>query len=123
MAPQRTTKPFFGSYMTSLKIDKSPALVRAIAKLGDDVSRARRRRRLTRASLAERSGVSVSTLKRLENGDGSVALENLARALQVLGELDRLANLLDSATDELGIVLMDEQLPKRVRQRRTSGAL
>src|SRR5512138_3002466 len=109
--------------MTSLKIDKSPALVRAIAKLGDDVSRARRRRRLTRASLAERSGVSVSTLKRLENGDGSVALENLARALQVLGELDRLANLLDSATDELGIVLMDEQLPKRVRQRRTSGAL
>ena len=123
MAPQRTTKPFFGSYMTSLKIDKSPALVRAIAKLGDDVSRARRRRRLTRASLAERSGVSVSTLKRLENGDGSVALENLARALQVLGELDRLANLLDSATDELGIVLMDEHLPKRVRQRRTSGAL
>ena len=123
MARRRTTKPFFGSYMTSLKIDKSPALVRAIAKLGDDVSRARRRRRLTRASLAERSGVSVSTLKRLENGDGSVALENLARALQVLGELDRLANLLDSATDELGIVLMDEQLPKRVRQRRTSGAL
>lgn len=123
MARYRTAKCFFGSYMTSLKTDKSPALVRSIAKLGGDVSRARRRRRLTRASLAERSGVSVSTLKRLENGDGSVALENLARALQVLGELDRLANLLDSGTDELGILLMDEQLPKRVRQRRTSGAL
>lgn len=50
-------------------------------------------------------------------------MENLARALQVLGELDRLANLLDSGTDELGIVLMDEQLPKRVRHRRRSGAL
>lgn len=123
MVRGRTAKCVIGSYMTSLKTDKSPALVRSITKLGDDVSRARRRRRLTRASLAERSGVSVSTLKRLENGDGSVALENLARALQVLGELDRLANLLDSATDELGIVLMDEQLPKRVRQRRTSGAL
>jgi transcriptional regulator with XRE-family HTH domain len=109
--------------MTSYRTVVSPAISRAIAKLGEDVSRARRRRRLTRASLAERSGVSVSTLKRLEGGDGSVALENFARILQVLGEIDRLADLLDSGTDELGIVLMDEQLPKRVRQRRSSGAL
>jgi transcriptional regulator with XRE-family HTH domain len=98
-------------------------IVRAIAKLGEDVSRARRRRRLSRASLAERSGVSEATLKRLEKGDGSVALENFARALHVLGEIERLEKLLDSGTDELGLVLMDEQLPKRVRQRRSSGAL
>ncbi len=101
----------------------APAVTRAISQLGEDVSRARRRRRLSRASLAERSGVSEATLKRLEKGDGSVALENFARALNVLGELDRLEKLLDSATDELGLVLMDEQLPKRVRQRRSSGAL
>jgi transcriptional regulator with XRE-family HTH domain len=98
-------------------------VARAIAQLGEDVSRARRRRRLSRASLAERSGVSEATLKRLEKGDGSVALENFARALHVLGELNRLEKLLDSSTDELGLVLMDEQLPKRVRQRRSSGAL
>lgn len=109
--------------MTSKKRPASPAIPRSISKLGSDLSRARRRRRLTRASLAERSDVSVSTLKRLEGGDGTVALENLARVLQVLGELDRLADLLDSGADELGIVLMDEQLPKRVRQRRRSGAL
>jgi transcriptional regulator with XRE-family HTH domain len=101
----------------------APVLARSISKLGSDVSRARRRRRLTRASLAERSGVSVSTLKRLEGGDASVSLENLARVMQVFGELDRLAQLLDSGADELGIVLMDEQLPKRVRNRRSSGAL
>jgi transcriptional regulator with XRE-family HTH domain len=87
------------------------------------MSRARRRRRLSRASLAERSGVSEATLKRLEKGDGSVALENFARARHVLGELDRLEKLLDSGTDELGLALMDEQLPKRVCQRRSSGAL
>jgi transcriptional regulator with XRE-family HTH domain len=109
--------------MTSNRPTQSPAIDRAIAKLGEDVSRARRRRRLSRASLAERSGVSEATLKRLEKGDGSVALENFARALHVLGELGRLENLLDSGTDELGLVLMDEQLPKRVRQRRSSGAL
>ena len=105
------------------KTPPAPALARSIEKLGNDVSRARRRRRLTRASLAERSGVSVSTLKRLEAGDPSVALENLARVMQVFGELDRLAQLLDSGADELGILLMDEQLPKRVRHRRSSGAL
>jgi hypothetical protein len=52
-----------------------------------------------------------------------VALENLARVLNVLGELHRIEGLLDSATDELGLQLMDEQLPKRVRKRRTSGVL
>lgn len=98
-------------------------VARAITKLGGDISRARRRRRLTRASLAERSGVSEATLKRLEKGDGRVAIESLARVLNVLGEVHRLENLLDSATDELGIQLMDEQLPKRVRARRSSGAL
>ncbi len=108
--------------MTTKRIP-APSVTRAIAQLGEDVSRARRRRRLSRASLAERSGVSEATLKRLEKGDGSVALENFARALNVFGELDRLEKLLDSATDELGLLLMDEQLPKRIRQRRSSGAL
>lgn len=109
--------------MTTNRQPPAVAIARAIVQLGEDVSRARRRRRLSRASLAERSGVSEATLKRLEKGDGSVALENFARALHVLGELERLEKLLDSGTDELGLVLMDEQLPKRVRQRRSSGAL
>jgi len=101
----------------------SPPVIRAIAKLGEDISRARRRRRLTRASLAERSGVSEATVKRLEKGDSRVALESVARVLYVLGEIRRLERLLDSASDELGIQLMDEQLPKRVRRRRGSAAL
>jgi transcriptional regulator with XRE-family HTH domain len=109
--------------MTTTSLPLPSPVIRAIAKLGADVSRARRRRRLSRASLAERSGVSEATLKRLEKGDGRVALGSFARALHVLGELDRFERLLDSSTDELGLVLMDEQLPKRVRQRRSSGAL
>ncbi len=75
------------------------------------------------ASLAERSGISEATLKRLEGGDGAVAFGSLARILYVLGELGRLERLLDTATDELGIQLADEQLPKRVRARKTSGAM
>src|ERR1700734_2006163 len=96
---------------TNIRLPTPPLVGRAIAKVGEDVSRARRRRRLSRASLAERSGISEATLKRLEKGDGAVALENLARTLHVLGELGRLELLLDTATDELGIQLADEQLP------------
>jgi transcriptional regulator with XRE-family HTH domain len=106
-----------------MSLPVSPAVQQAIAKLGEDLSRARRRRRFSRASLAERSGVSEATLKRLEKGDGRVALETVARVLNVFGELARLQGLLDTATDELGLQLMDEQLPKRVRTRRSSGAL
>lgn len=109
--------------MTSKDLPTPSPVLRAIAKLGSDISKARRRRRLTRASLAERSGVSEATLKRLEKGDGRVALESVARALHVLGEIDRFEGLLDSGKDELGLILMDEQLPKRVRQRKSSGAL
>ena len=96
---------------------------RAMTKLGADLSRARRRRQLTQASLAERSGVSPATIKRLEHGDARVALESLARVLYVLGELTRLERLIDTSEDELGLVLMDQALPKRVRLRRRSGAL
>jgi len=98
-------------------------ITRSLLKLGTDLSRARRRRRFTRASVAERAGVSEATVKRLEKGDGRVALESLARVLNVLSELNRLDRLIDAAEDELGIQLMDEQLPKRVRRRRTTGAL
>lgn len=96
---------------------------RAIAKLGADISKARRRRRLSQASLAQRSGVSVATLKRLESGEPRVAIEAVARVLQVLGEIDRLSQLLDTEEDQVGLALMDEQLPKRVRRKRSAGAL
>jgi transcriptional regulator with XRE-family HTH domain len=96
---------------------------RAITKLGADISRARRRRRLSQASFAERIGVSIGTVKRLEQGDPRVALETVARALHLLGEIERLAALLDTREDSLGLTLMDEQLPIRVRARKRTGAM
>ena len=47
-----------------------------------------------------------------------------ARALYVFGEIQALERLLDTANDDIGLLLMDEQLPKRVRSRpHGSGAL
>lgn len=97
---------------------------RAIHKLGSDISLARRRRHISQASLAERMGASLSTVRRMEAGDVRIPIHFFARALHVFGEIQALENLLDTSNDEIGLTLMDEQLPKRVRSKRgASGAL
>ena len=97
---------------------------RAIHKLGSDMSLARRRRHISQASLAERMGASLSTVRRMEQGDVRVPIHFFARALHVFGEIQALEHLLDTPNDEIGLALMDERLPKRVRGRpNASGAL
>lgn len=97
---------------------------RAIRKLGKDISLARRRRHITQASLAARMGASLSTVRRMEKGDAKVPIHFYARALHVFGEIQALELLLDTANDDIGLTLMDDQLPKRVRGKRDpSGAL
>lgn len=98
---------------------------RAIQKLGIDISLARRRRHISQASLAERMGASLSTVRRLEKGDVRIPIHFLARALHVFGEIQALELLLDTPNDEIGLSLMDERLPKRVRSKsvKASGAL
>ena len=44
----------------------------------------------------------------------------LARALQVFGELEKLNQLLDTPEDTIGLTLMNERLPQRVRKPRKS---
>lgn len=97
---------------------------RALSKLGQDLALARRRRSISQASLAERMGASLSTVRRMEKGDPKVPIHFFARALHVFGEIKALENLLDTSQDDIGLILMDEQLPKRVRAKaKTSGAM
>jgi len=91
---------------------------RAIRKLGSDLGLARRRRHISQASLAERMGASLSTVRRMEKGDPRVPIHFIARALHVFGEIEALSRLLDTARDDIGLVLMDEKLPRRVRGKR-----
>ncbi len=88
---------------------------RTLMKLGEDLNRARRRRGLTQQALASRIGAGLNTVKRMENGDPHVQLHFLVRALHFFGELQRLNDLLDSGQDDIGLALMDEKLPQRVR--------
>ncbi len=93
-------------------------VVRSLNRLGQAISLARRRRHLTQQDLAERIATSANTVRRMEAGHPGTALIHIARALQVFGELDKLDQLLDTPQDTIGLTLMDEKLPQRVRKSR-----
>lgn len=93
---------------------------RALRKLGSDIRDARRRRRISTTVMAERASISRTTLNKIEKGDSGVALGLYASVLFVLGMADRLADLVDIRTDDVGLELVDENLPQRIRPSRKS---
>lgn len=103
--------------MKSISITPLP-VTRSLNRLGQAISLARRRRHLTQADLAERIGASAHTVRRMEAGHPGTALVHFARALQVFGELKKLDQLLDTPQDTIGLTLMNESLPQRVRKSR-----
>jgi transcriptional regulator with XRE-family HTH domain len=98
-------------------------LRRSLSKFGKDLARARRKRRLTAAMVAERIGVAKSTYARMEKGDPAVAMGAYAMALFVLGFGDALGDLVDVRKDEHGLILDEERLPQRVRIKKTPTSL
>lgn len=86
----------------------------SLRKFGSDLSIARRKRRLTVAMMCERLGVSKSTWQRMEKGDPAVSAGAYAQALFVLGFGAPLGELADERSDEVGLLLEAERLPKRI---------
>ena len=98
---------------------KTPvAVTRALREIGDDFVTWRKLRRLTMAEVAERAGLGVNTVQRLEKGEGST-LENVLRVARALGVLEALTASLDPYQTDLGRLRSDEALPERIRHRRT----
>lgn len=62
-----------------------PETIEAIKLLGDKVALSRRERRWTLAELAERVGVSIVTMRKVEKGDPSVALGTAFEAAALVG--------------------------------------
>lgn len=93
-----------------------PKVARTLSKLGEDISLARRTRRISTAEFAERMGVSRATLSRLEAGDAGCSLNTLASAFYVLGRLDLIGDLLDQTKDDTGLWIMRNAVPQRIRK-------
>jgi len=89
---------------------------RTLQRVGHGISLARRRRHMSQQDLAARIEASVSTVRRMEEGHPGTAMQHFVRVMQVFGELDRVEHLLDTPQDAIGLALMDEKLPQRVRR-------
>ena len=83
-----------------------PATAGAIEKLGADLAVARLRRKESLRSWAQRLGVTVSTLQRLEAGDPSVGIGIVATALWLIKRDGELRNLAAPEHDQ-GAIEMD----------------
>ena len=82
--------------------------------MGEQIKMARLRRRLSATLVAERAGISRSTLWKVENGNPSVAIGIYAAVLHALNNMDK--DLLKIAgDDELGRKLQDIELLRKVK--------
>ena len=95
----------------------SPPTERSLKRVGCQISMARRRRHWSQHAMAEQIGASVSTVRRLEDGDPGVALHHLVAALAAFGVIDRFNTLLDTHQDTVGLLVQDAALPQRIRTR------
>ena len=92
----------------------------ALKKLGNDINRARRRRRISKEIMSLRAGISVNTLTKVENGNPNSSMAAWVSVLSVLGLTDNLKDICDLKNDKIGIILEDESLPRRIRYKKVS---
>lgn len=81
-----------------------------LVQLGENIRLAEKRRKLTQTQMAERTGLSKPTLRKIERGDGSVSIGHYLLVLSVLGLADDLIKV--ARDDELGRKLQDIDLLK-----------
>ena len=82
--------------------------------MGEQIKYARLRRKLSVELVAERAGISRTTLWNIEKGASSVAIGAYAAVLHALNDMDK-DLLLIAKDDELGRKLQDLNLPIRKR--------
>jgi transcriptional regulator with XRE-family HTH domain len=94
---------------------RTPAEIQC--ELGERVRRLRIDRNLSQAELAGKAGVSLKTLRNLEQGAGS-SVETLLRTLKALGVADVLEALAPAPVVSPLALLKGSAPPRRVRRSR-----
>ena len=90
------------------------ALDEALKTLGLNLKNARLRRALPQSVIAERAGISLNTLSKIENGDPGVSIGNVA-----LGLTSAISTLASSENDPIGLANEARYLPRRVRAKKS----
>lgn len=94
---------------------ESNARRRRVIEFGDTIRTWRKASRLTAGLVAERTGITRDTLRAIENGSGSVRLENVFAVLEALGPDRLVVASVDPMRDTRGRALLQRGLPERVR--------
>jgi len=97
-----------------------PRLTKILEALGEDIKLARLRRKLSAEQVAERAGISRSTLWQIEKGLPNVSMGYYAQVLFVLG-LEKNLSIM-AADDALGRKLQDAEIlvKKRAPKKKTN---
>ena len=103
--------------MNSRSVPTPVPIRRALRDAGQHLSDWRRLQGLTVEQVADRAGVGVATLYRIESGNGA-SFENILRVARALGVLDRVISALDPSETDIGRMRALESLPKRIRPSR-----
>jgi len=86
-----------------------------LKKLGEDLKKARLRRRLKMSIIADRAGISKETLSKIQKGDSGVAIGSYATVIFAIGLGTDWLDLADIKHDKTGQILDEERIPMRAR--------
>ena len=94
-------------------ISLPPVASQALRKLGENLAIARVRRKESQRLWAQRLGVSIPTLIRMEQGEPGVSIGVYATALWLMGRVQALAELAEPKHDQGALELDVRQAVKR----------
>jgi transcriptional regulator with XRE-family HTH domain len=99
--------------MGERRVSLLPKIQLLLETVGENIRLARLRRKLTAQQVAERAGITRTTLWQVEKGAGGVSMATYAQLLLVLGLENDLKEL--ARDDEMGRRIQDAKLlaPKR----------
>jgi len=107
---------------TPALVSLPPIAVEALRRLGENLSIARVRRKESQRAWAQRLGVSVPTLIRMEQGDPGVSAGIYATALWLMGRVQALPELADPNNDR-GALEMDIREAMKRRAVRSAASI
>lgn len=101
-----------------MKKRPSISVRQGLRKMGEDLKKARLKRKLKMTVVAERAGISRETLSKIQKGDPGVSIGAYAMVIFALGLGTDWMKLADIEHDKMGQWIDDERIPKRARSSR-----
>jgi DNA-binding XRE family transcriptional regulator len=92
-----------------------PSVKKTLQKIGSDINYARRSRKITKAMMSERIGVTVKTVSNIENGNPYISIGTWATCLFFLDLHKSLNNVFMRGDKTLEMLVGDKILPQRIK--------